>query len=395
MTLDLPTLSVMQSFAMALAGALLFFYWAQNRRMTVLAVWGTAHLSASLGIIALTLGYTLRQPLWSAAAGVFLTSQAGLMWKGARNIDRRPASYLLAFAGPAALIAAGSVPILRGVIISISMGIGVVYSFLAAATLYFGKTDRLFARWPLVGLNAVHGVGLLIGVYSTFIGSTGQDAVPALWSLFGFIYFETTVYALGTAVFAIALFKERDEAATLALARTDALTGIANRAHFLDTGERALRRCRRDGMPASVVMFDLDRFKSINDQFGHAVGDTVLQKFCEMTCAVLRPRDLFGRIGGEEFAVIMPGCGIEAAYVRSDRIRSSFAESSRFVGGRPVKSTVSGGVAMRETSAEALDVLLKLADAALYEAKGDGRNRVKRASREAAADNVSNVFRVA
>ena len=89
MTLDLPTLSVMQSFAMALAGALLFFYWAQNRRMTVLAVWGTAHLSASLGIIALTLGYTLRQPLCSAAAGVFLTSQAGLMWKGARNIDAR------------------------------------------------------------------------------------------------------------------------------------------------------------------------------------------------------------------------------------------------------------------------------------------------------------------
>jgi diguanylate cyclase (GGDEF)-like protein len=110
---------------------------------------------------------------------------------------------------------------------------------------------------------------------------------------------------------------------------------------------------------------------------------------------VLRPQDLFGSIGGEEFAVIMPGCGIEAAYVRADRIRSSFAESSRFVGGQPVKSTVSGGVAMSETSAEALDVLLKLADAALYEAKGDGRNRVKRAGREAAADNVSNVFRVA
>jgi sugar phosphate permease len=70
-TLDLPTLSVMQSFAMALAGALLFFYWAQNRRMTVLAVWGTAHLSASLGIIALTLGYTLRQPLCSASPGYF------------------------------------------------------------------------------------------------------------------------------------------------------------------------------------------------------------------------------------------------------------------------------------------------------------------------------------
>jgi diguanylate cyclase (GGDEF)-like protein len=121
----------------------------------------------------------------------------------------------------------------------------------------------------------------------------------------------------------------------------------------------------------------------------------VLQKFCEMTCAALRPQDLFGRIGGEEFAVIMPGCGIEAAHARADRIRTSFAESSRFVGGQPVKGTVSGGVAVSETSAEALDALLRLADAALYGAKADGRNRIKRANREATSDNVSNVFRVA
>lgn len=395
MTLDLPTLMIMQGFAMALAGALLLSFWLQNRRMSVLAVWGLAHLSGALGIVALALGHAFRQPLFSAVGGVLLCMQSGLVWKGARNLDGKPASYLLAFAGPVALIAAGGVPVLRGIAITIAMSIGVTYSLLAAATLCFAKTDRLFARWPLIGLNVAHGAALLIGIYSTFIGSTGQDGVPQLLSLFGFIYFETIVYALGTAAFLIALFKERDEAATLAVARTDGLTGIANRAHFLDAAERALKRCSRDGAPAAVVMFDLDRFKTVNDRYGHATGDAVLRQFCETTSAVLRPQDLFGRIGGEEFALIMPGCGVEAAHARAERIRGLFAENCRFVGAHPVKATVSGGVAASETSGEPLEVLLENADAALYRAKGDGRNRIKRAQGETAAERGSNVFRVA
>jgi len=145
----------------------------------------------------------------------------------------------------------------------------------------------------------------------------------------------------------------------------------------------------------AVAMFDLDRFKGVNDRYGHAVGDAVLRKFCEVTAVALRPYDLFGRVGGEEFVVVMPGCSIEAAFVRAERIRVSFAESCRFFAGHQVKATVSGGVSVSETSAETLDALLGYSDSALYEAKAEGRNRIHRASVRAAGETVSNVFRVA
>jgi diguanylate cyclase (GGDEF)-like protein len=395
MTLDIPTLMVMQSFGIACAGAVLIFAWAQNRKMTLLALWGTAHVTAAAGIIALLLGVALRQPLWSTAGGVLLGSQAGLIWKAACNIDGKPAPFALAFLGPAALLTAAGVPFLNAAGASMALLVGTVYTFLTAASLCFNRTDRVIARWPLAGLSAVHGFSLLIGLYSTFTGSTGRNAVPALLSLFGFIYFETIVFALGTAVFLIALLKERNEAASLAAARTDGLTGIANRAAFLEKAERALQRCRRDGAPIAVLMFDLDRFKRVNDQYGHAVGDAVLRAFCDVVTAALRPCDRFGRLGGEEFAVVMPGCGIEAAFARAERIRAAFVETCRFVGMHQVKATVSGGVAGSETSVDALEALLAHADAALYAAKGEGRNRIKRAHQEMAADNASNVCRVA
>jgi diguanylate cyclase (GGDEF)-like protein len=127
---------------------------------------------------------------------------------------------------------------------------------------------------------------------------------------------------------------------------------------------------------------------------GHAAGDAVLRKFCEIALAALRPHDLFGRLGGEEFAAVMPGCGLEAAFVRAERIRATFAEASRFVREYQVKATVSGGVSASEIAEDTLDVLFEQADGALYEAKTQGRNRIKRAARALPA-NKSNIFRVA
>jgi diguanylate cyclase (GGDEF)-like protein len=142
-------------------------------------------------------------------------------------------------------------------------------------------------------------------------------------------------------------------------------------------------------------MFDLDRFKGINDTYGHAVGDAVLLGFCEVVADVLRANDVFGRIGGEEFAAVMPGSGIEAAYVRAERIRVSFAETCRFVSDCQVGATVSGGVAVGMSSQQTVDVLLASADAALYIAKVEGRNRIKRSDEPPPNGGKSTVIRVA
>jgi diguanylate cyclase (GGDEF)-like protein len=242
---------------------------------------------------------------------------------------------------------------------------------------------------------AVHAVALMIGIESTLSGSTGGNGLPRLASLFGVIYFETIVFALGTSVFILALIKERNEAAGMTAARTDSLTGIANRAAFLESGRRVLERCRRDNAPVAVIMFDLDRFKAVNDRYGHAVGDAVIRKFCEIVAASLRANDVFGRVGGEEFTVMLPGSSIEAACVRADRIRISFAENCRFILNRQVNSTVSGGVSVSVNAEQALETLLENSDLALYCAKTEGRNRIKRADQPKPDGGPSNVFRVA
>lgn len=394
MTLDLPTLMVMQSFAMASAGGLLLFACTQNRNVPPLAIWGVAHFSAAAGILALMFAVALKRPALSTLGGMLLCSQSGLIWKAVRNIDNKPAPLILAFVGATVIAVAGSVPVFHEYVGSVALACGTIYVAVAATDLWLGRGDGLIARWALFGLAATHALALSIGILTTLIGATGQDSVPQLASLFGFIYFESVVFALGTAVFAVALIKERNEAASLLAARTDSLTGVANRAALLANAERALQRCRRDDAPIAVVMFDLDRFKTINDLHGHGAGDAVLQKFCEIAVAALRPHDLFGRLGGEEFAAVMPGCGLEAAFARAERIRTTFAEACRFIREYQVKATVSGGVSASEMAEDTFDVLLAKADGALYKAKTQGRNRIKRAARSL-PEEKSNIFRVA
>jgi diguanylate cyclase (GGDEF)-like protein len=394
MQLDLPTLMVMQSFALTCAGAGLVFAWFQNRIVSALALWGLANIIAAAGILALMLGFTLHQQTWLAIGGILLPFQSGLIWKAARIVDSKPASIVLAVLGPVVVACAGSVPGLNNIAGSLSLIAGAIYSIATATTLWPGK-ERLAARWPLIILSAVHAAALFIGTYSTFIGSTSQDIVPSLTSVFGFIYFESIIFAFGTSVFILALVKERNEAAGMTAGRTDSLTGIANRAAFLESAGRVLQRSRRDSAPVSVMMFDLDRFKAINDRYGHAVGDAVIQKFCEVTAAALRPHDVFGRIGGEEFAVILPGSSIEAACARAERIRTAFAEGCRFVRNHQVNATVSGGVSVIVNADQTLEALLEYSDVALYGAKTDGRNRIKRADQSKAEGGSSNVFRVA
>jgi diguanylate cyclase (GGDEF)-like protein len=394
MNLDLPTLMVMQSFALACAGAVLLVAWLLNREIRGLALWGIAHIIAAGGILSLMLGFTSHQPAWLALGGILLPFQSSLIWKAARTIDSRPAPYFLAL-GPVVVGLAGGVPWLQNATGSLSLTIGAAYTLATATTLWLGRKERLPARWPLVILSAVHAAALLIGTYSTFIGSTGQDVVPSIASLFGFIYFESIIFALGTSVFILTLVKERNEAASMTAARTDSLTGIASRAAFLESAGRVLERCRRDSAPVSVMMFDLDRFKAVNDRHGHAVGDAVIRKFCEVTIAALRPNDVFGRVGGEEFAVVLPGSSIEAACVRAERIRASFAESCRFVRDNQVNATVSGGVSVSVKAEQTLDALLEYSDVALYGAKTEGRNRIKRAEPPKPEDGLSNVFRIA
>jgi diguanylate cyclase (GGDEF)-like protein/PAS domain S-box-containing protein len=167
------------------------------------------------------------------------------------------------------------------------------------------------------------------------------------------------------------------EAELRELAATDYLTGLANRRHFLARLEQELSRIHRlDGHCASVLMLDSDHFKRVNDVYGHATGDNVLRHLAVLMQNELRKIDTLGRVGGEEFAVILPGADLPAAEVFAERLRKKVAETPMVQEDRVIPLTVSIGVAGMKTSDASADDALVRADRALFRAKDCGRNRV-------------------
>lgn len=161
-------------------------------------------------------------------------------------------------------------------------------------------------------------------------------------------------------------------------ARTDYLTGIANRRYFLEQGEAELARADRYGNPLSVLMLDIDHFKAVNDGYGHAVGDQVLQKMSGILVAMLREIDISGRLGGEEFAVLLPETNHGKAIEAAERLRAAVADSHILLeSGQVLRFTVSIGVATLMDKNTNIGNLLNLADKALYHAKHSGRNKVR------------------
>jgi diguanylate cyclase (GGDEF)-like protein len=150
-----------------------------------------------------------------------------------------------------------------------------------------------------------------------------------------------------------------------------------NRRGFAEACSRVIAREAKAGRPVTVLIFDIDHFKQINDRFGHPAGDEILKLFAAIVISNLRISDLSGRIGGEEFAALLP-CGLEEGVFVADRVREAFATSGITCEDGPVDTTVSVGVAGGPAGTE-LEVLLAAADTALYQAKRGGRNRVEAA----------------
>lgn len=164
-------------------------------------------------------------------------------------------------------------------------------------------------------------------------------------------------------------------------AQTDSLTQVANRGHFIEIANQELARCRRYGHPLSLWMVDIDHFKKVNDMFGHHAGDIALQSLIATSRQALRDWDIVGRMGGEEFAVLLPDTDASQALYVAERLRMAVASTEIPVdGGNVIHLTVSTGVATAGESDVSVDTLLERADKALYDAKHTGRDKVCMAS---------------
>jgi diguanylate cyclase (GGDEF)-like protein len=203
---------------------------------------------------------------------------------------------------------------------------------------------------------------------------------------FGVMAFGTVLYTITLAFLLLSMTKERSELRHKIAALIDPLTGLANRRAFMSDADTMIAQRASRSEPIAVLLADLDHFKKINDVHGHSCGDRVLKLFAAALDRCIAQDDLAGRIGGEEFAVLLTDRSEEAALAFAERLRCAFAEAAIEIDGRAIRATVSVGVAVSRIGAHDLASLLARADQALYRAKASGRNRVAAFSPEPVAD---------
>jgi len=375
MILDIGTIIVMVGVTCAGLSVLTFVVWLSHLKERFLLTWSIATLIlvASTGAFGFYEQYPSLPLGWIASASTVLGAIGG--WLTAQQLKRpRPALWgaLARVVIAEIAIAAPAIANLPGTMLA-AFNIVIFLLLMEMATIFWSarKETKVYLI-SLAALAATIGVTfLLCGLYLLMFEEPGFLGIPQtfLETLNGTV----TLFGLtGMGALFLSLVHERIANQHRTDAMTDALTGLLNRRALLDIGNAS---GTHDS--AAVIIFDLDHFKKVNDSHGHAVGDLVLRRFTLICRQALRATDLAARIGGEEFAVVLPGTGEAEAILVADRIRRRFQREEIGTGTGTVQCTVSAGVhASPQGSDWQLEELLLGADLALYEAKNGGRNRV-------------------
>jgi diguanylate cyclase (GGDEF)-like protein len=378
--IDLHTLFVVTVFISATAGLLLIFAWMQNRRTTALALWGVGYLLGAAAAALLAAPALLPNAMGLWAGNTLLCTAYAIMWAGARSFEGRRVPLLLVAAGPIIWIAAfqfDSFARSAPACIELVSAILAAYALLAAREIWHAKDRELISRWPTLAMVLLHAGFLLSRIpFADVLAASAATGHPQS-AFVPVIAFQALFVTLCLPFLRVAMSKERAELEQRKAALTDPLTGIANRRAFFDRGAPLLAWAQADRRSAALLLFDLDRFKEVNDTAGHQGGDRVLKAFCDLVGGAIGPRDLFGRLGGEEFGCLLADASMAQALQFAERLRGAFAGLR--MPGIDAQPTVSVGVAMAGEAGRTLPALLATADRALYRAKAEGRNRVARA----------------
>jgi diguanylate cyclase (GGDEF)-like protein len=377
MSLDTATLYLVAAMVAAMLGAMLLFFGRQEN-IPALIWWGAAYLLGAASVAVWTLASSTLGAMYSLALNAIGFVACGMVWNAARVFHGRKPNLPGLLFGAIAWVAAVMTlaPQASAMRLTIGAGIVAVYAALTAAELWSERRKTLQKRWPAVAVPVLHGFVLMLPILLGDLLRPHDDGFSSsIWVTVFSV--ELVLYAVGTVFVIFMLVSERTVTAHKTAASMDPLTGMLNRRGFAEATSRVIEREANAGRPATVLIFDIDHFKSINDRFGHPAGDEVLRLFATIVLNTLRITDLSGRIGGEEFAAFLP-CPLEEGVIAAERVREAFESSGIVVEDGPVDTTVSIGVAGGPAGTE-LEVLLAAADAALYQAKRNGRNRVEAA----------------
>jgi diguanylate cyclase (GGDEF)-like protein len=377
MSLDSITLYFVATMVAAMLGTMLIFFGSQENN-AALKWWGAAYLLGAASVAVWTVASDRLGETWSLALNAVGFVACGMVWNASRVFHGRklnlPGLVLGALAWIAAVMSLD--PNNAAMRMTIGAAIVAAYAALTATELWSERRKSLQRRWPAFLVPVLHGFVLMLPIV---LGDLLQPADEKFGSSIWVMVFsiELVLYAVGTVFVIFMLVSERTVTAHKTAASVDPLTGMFNRRGFAEACARVIEREAKAGRPLCVMIFDIDHFKSINDRFGHPAGDEILKLFATVVVNSLRLSDLSGRIGGEEFAALLP-CPLEEGVIAAERVREAFEASGIVCEEGKVDTTVSIGVAGGPAGTE-LEVLLAAADTALYQAKRGGRNRVEAA----------------
>jgi diguanylate cyclase (GGDEF)-like protein len=379
MALHIPTLLVVSVFVFFLMGLLTLHAWYRETREPPLAYLGSMMLLGALGVVLVSWRDRGVDFVPIIFGNIVLLLSAAMNWTAMRTLTGRQPYLPGILAGSVVWLLLCLIPafydsMANRVLIYSLLAFG--YGVLTTLELWRNRHSLDVAFMPALVLTVLHTI-----FYA--VRSATDDGLPVTKALLGsgegvpffsFMLFESMLYVIGIAYITLAMVKERAELKLKAAALSDPLTGIGNRRAFMQHGSHLLDGCQQRAEPAALLLCDLDHFKRLNDTYGHPVGDQALIAFSEVLMESVRKEDVFGRIGGEEFACLLCACDEPTALETAERIRHSFAGLSIL---EPGLLSVSIGVVTTRESGYDLSRLLSEADQALYGAKHQGRNRVQ------------------
>jgi len=379
--MDPATLFTVATCVTGLLGVFLLVLWQQQRNVRALVWWGGAYL---MGASAVTLwgAHGVFGTVPPELPNAFLFLACGMIWSGARLFFGRKVLPAVLVAGAFAWFIAMQFSEFAAsdyARVALSSIVIAFYAFFTAFELRRERRRNLASRWFGIAIPLLHSAVFLAPAALILMVPT-RMSIDGLFTLFAF---ETVIYVIGTAFIVVVMANERVALMHKTAAMTDPLTGLFNRRAFLEAADLLIAKRADKSLPVSVLLFDLDHFKSINDRFGHAAGDNTIKVFAKIAAANLRASDVICRFGGEEFAAIMPGSSTDASIV-AERLRAAFQSAGSEILNHKVAVTVSIGVATAIPPVQ-IDALLAQADAALYRAKNNGRNRTEFASGDIAS----------
>jgi diguanylate cyclase (GGDEF)-like protein len=387
MQLDTPTVAIVTVLVVCLECGILCALWTIHRGMRGIGLWAGGALVISVGVLGVFLHSGTLPSLALVAANSAIIAGYVLTWWGVEAFFERPLPYrtgiLIVTIAAMAQVYFTVIGDSRIRIIVLLASFALMSALRAYSMVRDVKAGTRFSQYLSAGCISTHAayfIALATAVWTLPPISRPLAEVP----ISGWLFLIPMLLSIAVVFAAVLLVNQTIASRLQETARHDPLTDALTRRAVEELAEDELARSKRHGLPLSLLLLDIDHFKLVNDQYGHAAGDAALRQFAMAVRRCLRREDVFGRLGGEEFCALLPNTAVGGATQLAERIRQSISNLAVDAGGHRLSLKVSIGVAALGQNSDSWHDLVNRADRAMYAAKREGRNRVMVAEAPAA-----------